>query len=136
MASLIGAPVLLVAHRRRDKIRRVVDACIESGALDVTVVIDGPRTPAEVVELDAVENCVRDAPWPGAIRVHRRQANLGAGVSVAAACDYMFMRHTAAIVLEDDCVPTTEFLHRVLFFLFAVTVNGCFFIANAEEGSF
>lgn len=103
-------PVLIVAHRRLDKVRQVVEACVAHCVQDVTVVIDGPRSLQEARLLDDVEACVRDAPWPGEARVLRREQNLGVGLSVPAACDYMFLRHRAAIVLEDDCVPTSEFL--------------------------
>jgi hypothetical protein len=109
MTTHIESPVLIVAHRRLDKIRHVVGACIDAGAIDVTVVIDGPRVPGEIAELDAVEAHVRDAPWVGAVTVHRRQINLGVGRSVPLACDHLFLRHPTAIILEDDCVPSTEF---------------------------
>lgn len=110
MKPHLAVPVLIVAHRRLDKVRQVVDACIASCVQDVTVVIDGPRSQQEARLLDDVEACVREAPWSGEARVLRRDRNLGVGLSVPAACDFMFLRHRAAIVLEDDCVPTPEFL--------------------------
>ncbi len=109
MTASIETPVLVIAHRRLDKVRRVVDACIDGGAMDVTVVIDGPRSNCEIGELDAVEAHVREAQWAGSVAVKRRHVNLGVGGSVPTACDYMFLEHKTAIVLEDDCVPTTEF---------------------------
>lgn len=109
MKSHLGVPVLIVAHRRLAKVQQVVEACIASCVQDVTVIIDGPRSQQEARLLDDVEACVRDAPWPGEAHVLRRDRNLGVGLSVPAACDFMFLRHRAAIVLEDDCVPTPEF---------------------------
>jgi hypothetical protein len=105
----IETPVLIVAHRRLSKVRRVVEACIASGVRNATVVIDGPRHDDEVGALDAVEAFVLDAPWPGSLKVHRRRLNLGVGASVPAACDLIFVRHAEAIILEDDCVPTQQF---------------------------
>lgn len=110
MPSTVTAPVLLIAHRRLDKVRRVVDACIAGPTTNVTVFIDGPRTPSESKEIDEVEAYVRDARWPGSVNVLRRDVNLGVGQSVPDACTHMFSRHGTAIILEDDCVPSAEFL--------------------------
>jgi len=109
MRPQLPVPVLIVAHRRLDKVRQVVDACLADSVQDVTVVIDGPRCLQEARLLDEVEAYVRDAPWSGRVRVLRRDRNLGVGLSVPVACDFMFLRNRAAIVLEDDCVPTSEF---------------------------
>lgn len=109
MTARIQSPVLVIAHRRLEKVSQVIDGCVAGGAQDVTVIIDGPRTAAEIAELDEVEAYVRDASWPGSVSVQRRQVNLGVGRSVPAACDHIFMRHAVAVVLEDDCVPTPEF---------------------------
>lgn len=103
-------PCLIVAHRRLEPLKLVVDAVIKCGITEVLVVIDGPRSEEERRQIDAVEEFVHGASWPGHVDVHRRSENRGVGYSVPEACDEFFSTRESGIILEDDCVPTREFV--------------------------
>jgi hypothetical protein len=103
-------PVLVVAHRRVETTRAVVNALLGSGAEDVWAFVDAPRSEAENVQVSEVAQLLRDTEWPGEFHFRSVEENLGVARAVPAALDWVFHDCKRAVILEDDCLPTPEFL--------------------------
>ena len=106
-------PVLVVAHRRPELAALMVDAllaCSSTVELEILVVVDGARDPSQ--EADVLH--VADTFARGLRRTHhriiRRTENLGVARSVPVACDGFFSSNEYGVVLEDDCIPSPEFI--------------------------
>jgi hypothetical protein len=50
---------------------------------------------------------------PGKIVTKFSSINLGAAVNVLRSCDWVFNQEDFALILEDDCIPSTEFFNFV-----------------------
>lgn len=105
-------PVLLLAWRRPDTTRHVIDAIRGTAPTRMFVACDGPH-PGHPDEERAVQACRemidRQIDWPCTIERLFRTSNLGCRRGVSEALDWFFERVDAGIVLEDDCVPHADF---------------------------
>ena len=107
------APICLVAFRRPAHTQAVLQAladCPEASESVLHVFIDGPRNPEERVQVKAVAERCRSATGFRQIMVREREQNLGMAQSVMQAVDAVLATHPYAIVIEDDVVPTRDFL--------------------------
>ncbi len=113
--------VLIIAYRRADTTRKVLDAVSRAKPQRLYVACNAPR-PDRVAELAqcAAVRSLFDAPdWP--CEVHRlfREKHLSARESISGAISWFFEHEPQGIILEDDCVPSAgffrfaeELLHR------------------------
>jgi len=72
-------------------------------------VSDGPRQPSD---RDAVQQCrdiVEKVDWPCEVTQVYSDENLGLKQRVITGLDYVFSREESAIILEDDCLPSSSF---------------------------
>jgi len=105
------APVVLIGYRRPVHTRRVFEAIRQAQAPVLFVVMDGPkasepRDSALVAETRAIVEMV---DWD--CEVHRVYAdtNMGLKERVSTGLDRVFESVEAAIILEDDCLPSPSF---------------------------
>lgn len=112
MAAPVPA-VLLIAWRRPDTTRQVLEALRIARPARLFVAVDGPDDEARPGEQDAVAATIATieagVDWPCDLRRRYSSENLGCRRGVRSAIDWFFSEVEEGIILEDDCVPGTEF---------------------------
>ncbi|HUP74920.1 MAG TPA: hypothetical protein VM282_17885 [Acidimicrobiales bacterium] len=110
-ATRTATPVLLLAFNRPEPTRRVLERIADAGVGRLYVAIDGPRPgrPGEAERCEQVAALVDERRWADEIHVRRRDANLGCKDGVTNGLDWFFGHEPEGIVLEDDCLPGTDF---------------------------
>lgn len=106
------APILLIAFNRAESTRRVIQALLTSGVKEIYFAIDGPRDNSVEDQFRVSE--VRDllSEFSEAIQFTTliRSSNLGCRLAVTEAITWFFSQVDHGIILEDDCVPTKDFI--------------------------
>jgi hypothetical protein len=99
-------PVLIVCYLRPEKLQTLLEGMRDNGR-KIYVFIDRANDPH--VELNSkvfeVADKFRDVMD---IRIYWSEKNLGVGLGVPSALDWVFDFEDEVIVLEDDCMPTTD----------------------------
>ncbi|MFN5193459.1 MAG: hypothetical protein ACK5E6_03405 [Cyanobacteriota bacterium] len=107
-------PVLLLAWRRPDCTRRVIDALRVAQPSRLYVACDGASAQrngeAELVQ--ATRDLIATAvDWPCQVLRLYSDVNQGCRVGVSRAISWFFDHEEEGLVLEDDCVPHADFFH-------------------------
>lgn len=104
-----ATPVLLLAHKRPQHTREVLESIRASTPRELYVSCDGPRDPSEVHRVKEVHKLIRDLDWPTRVRTRFLRKNLGSRIAVTTALDWFFTQEPRGIILEDDCVAAPDF---------------------------
>lgn len=101
-------PVVIFGYNRADLLDRTLRALQRERVPAIYAFVDGPRTPADERDVDAVRRTFRSVDWTE-ITIVERERNLGLGRSIVAGVTDVLRRHDTAIVVEDDlvCSPGT-----------------------------
>lgn len=105
-------PVVFFVFKRPAITKQFLDMMAASGIKSIYVCADGPRNSEEKVITDSVRNIVhqfaKDNPN---IRIINRFAthNLGLKNNIANGLNEVFKIEEAAIIIEDDCLPSPDF---------------------------
>ena len=109
--SKTSAPVALLGYRRPGQTQRVFDAIREARPPVLLLVMDGPKVdnPEDEALVDATRRILETVDWD--CEVHRIYAktNMGLKSRVSSGLDEVFKIVDAAIILEDDCLPSPSF---------------------------
>lgn len=112
MTPALATPVLLLAWRRPDCTRKVIDALRQVRPTVLYVACDGP-SPQRAGEAEAVaatRALVANAiDWPCRVERLFADANQGCRLGVSRAISWFFEQESEGIILEDDCVPHPDF---------------------------
>ena len=109
----LDTSVLLLAWRRPETTRQVIDAIRGAAPSRMFLACDGPRhgRPDDDAAVQACRELMeRSVDWPCTIERRYRESNAGCRAGVSGALDWFYGRVDAGIVLEDDCVPHQDFL--------------------------
>jgi hypothetical protein len=104
-------PVALFIFNRPGTTRLVVEAIRRAAPPLLLIVADGPR-PEREGEADLVAECRELAlavDWPCEVRTDFSDRNLGCRERLRTGLDWVFSQVDRAVVLEDDCVPHSDF---------------------------
>lgn len=105
------SPVVLLGYRRPDHTQRVFAAIREARPPVLLLVMDGPKAgdPKDKALVDATRRILDTVDWD--CEVHRIYAktNMGLKSRVSSGLDAVFKIVDAAIILEDDCLPSPSF---------------------------
>jgi len=109
--SVLSTPVLIIAYRRKDTTRKVLEAVRAARPKRIYVACNAPRPdqPLEAVECAAVRNLFNEIDWPCEIQRLFRTEHLRARESISSAITWFFNHELKGIILEDDCVPSSSF---------------------------
>lgn len=121
MGSAPCTPVVLLGYHRPEMTARVWERIRQAQPSELLLVMDGakPGDADDARKVSETRDVVARVDWE--CRVHRIYAdqNLGLKTRVSSGLDEVFSRVDAAIILEDDCLPSpdffrfaTELLHR------------------------
>jgi hypothetical protein len=106
--------VLIIAYRRSEGIRNLLEICIRNGITRIYIALDGPKngSPLAEVENSEIRKIIQDtkanSPKVSIITLFRDQ-NFGCAASVLSACDWVFESEEVLAILEDDCFPNDDF---------------------------
>lgn len=105
-------PVVFFVFKRPATTVRFLDIMHDSGIKKIYIFADGPRNKVEKFETDAVrdniEKFIADNPGIKIITSFAKE-NLGLKVNIIRGLGEVFKIEDAAIILEDDCLPTRDF---------------------------
>lgn len=107
------APIVLFAYKRPRELEQALRA-LQANHLaplsDLFVFVDGPKREADRPKVQAVRNIVEQLSGFKTIHRHYADQNRGLANSVINGVTSIMKRHGRAIVLEDDLLPSRNFL--------------------------
>jgi hypothetical protein len=110
--TLIDTPLLLIAWRRPDTLRQVINAIRPLAPTRLFLACDGPcpDRPGEVKKVLATRAVIdAEIDWPCHIECLYSDINQGCRLGVSRAISWFFNQVEEGIILEDDCVPHPDF---------------------------
>lgn len=101
----------IIAYKRSENLRLILEIAVEASLSKIQIYLDAPKT---VADRDQVESCRRIAIeytelFPELITLNNRAENLGSAVNIVSALDEVFGTYNYGLVLEDDCIPSSQF---------------------------
>lgn len=104
-------PVLLLAFRRWRNIDQILDSCRIAGVNRIYVHVDAGKTPQETDDVDkTLEKLIAFRNrWGLDIQIANQKENIGCAIAMISSINEIFQFEDSIIVLEDDCIPTTDF---------------------------
>lgn len=135
----VSVPVVLITFNRPQQTKKVLEALALEKPRTLIVISDGPResNDRDVEAVRETRDLFRNVPWDCSVERIYSETNLGVRERVLTALDIVFNQHDEAIILEDDCVPSGDFLHfaqsLLAFFRETETVAS---IAGFNNGAF
>ncbi len=107
--------VLLLAFRRWQNIHLILDQCRLADVPRVYLHVDGGMTESEKVDvartIEVATNYKKQ--WGIDIRIATQKENIGCAVSMILSLNTIFQNEKQLTVLEDDCIPTTDFFYFI-----------------------
>ncbi|QPN65913.1 glycosyltransferase family 2 protein [Synechococcus sp. CBW1006] len=108
----LDTPLLLIAWRRPNTLRQVIDAIRLVAPTRIFVACDGPNPerPGEAEKVAATRAVIEhEIDWPCQIERLYSDGNQGCRLGVSRAISWFFEQVEEGIILEDDCVPHPDF---------------------------
>ena len=108
----MDTPVLLIAWRRPQTLRQVINAIRTVAPTRLFVACDGPNPnrPGEAEKVAATRDVIeQEIDWPCQIEKLYSDVNQGCRLGVSRAITWFFEHVEEGIILEDDCVPHPDF---------------------------
>jgi len=99
----------LIVFNRPEHTREVLRGLERNGIDHLYVFADGPPTDDDRDAIESTRDVVREVEFCD-VDLVAREENYGVRRSWIAAYEYLFERHESAILLEDDCVPASDFV--------------------------
>lgn len=112
--------VLIIGYRRSINIELLIRTCINNNINKIYIALDnvinkGKDSQAIQDHLDCrkiIETAMQSNP--GLIEFAIQERNVGCAVGVLSACNWFFSEVNYGIVLEDDCIPSSDFFKFVV----------------------
>jgi hypothetical protein len=106
--------VLLIAWRRPNHLKLVIDAVRKVAPSKLYIAVDGPRLGDDYAEeRKLIEQTkaviIEGIDWECELKLNYQEQNLGCRVGVSTAITWFFEHVEEGIILEDDCVPSEGF---------------------------
>jgi hypothetical protein len=107
----LSVPVVFIIFNRPEATLRVFAEIAKSKPSKLFVVADGPREniPGEGVKCNAARNVINMVNWDCEVVKNYSDINMGCRDRVSSGLDWVFENVNEAIILEDDCLPSTSF---------------------------
>ena len=103
--------VLFIIFKRYETANRVFEVIRQAKPPRLYIAADGPRKNVK----DEYEKCmntrkiVEKVDWDCEVKTLFRDENLGCGLNVSGAINWLFEHEEDGIILEDDCLPDLTF---------------------------
>jgi hypothetical protein len=107
----LETPVALIIFNRPAVTARVLEAIAKVRPQRLFVIADGPREghPTDAVRCAETRQLLAKIDWDCQVRPHFSEVNLGCKRRPETGLDWLFEQVPEAIILEDDCLPSTTF---------------------------
>lgn len=104
-------PILFIIFNRPDTTEKVFQEIRKQQPKYLFVAADGPRLnrPDDVEKCKETRAIVSQIDWDCELKLLLREENLGCGLAVSGAITWFFDQVEMGIVLEDDCLPHSDF---------------------------
>lgn len=108
---MIETPIVVVFFNRPESIRRLYSRLVEVQPATLYLICDGARTnkPDEWKLVDDSRLVFDNVPWKCKVHKNYSDVNLGCRQRIISGLDWVFKQEERAIILEDDCIPITDF---------------------------
>ena len=112
MNNEISTPILIIGFNRPEHMQKLIEALSLIKPTTVYFAVDGPRDgiDGERQRVIATQNLIKAVSWPSKIETRFLSSNAGCKIAVSSAIDWFFENEEYGIILEDDCIPTFEFI--------------------------
>lgn len=109
----VQSPVLLLSFNRPDTALKIFERVREARPAKLYIAADGPRTGVEKdTQLCRETRMIYDqVDWDCSVYKLFSEENKGCKVAVAEAVTWFFQQEEEGIILEDDCLPTSDFFY-------------------------
>lgn len=108
----MNTPLLILAWRRPQCLRKLIDALRPVKPRNIYASIDGPRKGNDF-EKDQVKKCIciitSSIDWDCSLDLNVSILNKGCRLGVTSGIDWFFSNVKEGIILEDDCLPHPDF---------------------------
>jgi len=110
---IVKSPVLLLIFNRPDTTRQVFDQIRRARPTRLYIAADGPRTTkeGEAVLCEEARTIALEVDWQCTVKTLYRDQNLGCKKAVHTAINWFFEQEEEGIILEDDCLPVSDFFY-------------------------
>jgi hypothetical protein len=111
----IPTSVLIIAFRRSENLKEILGICVQKNVDTIYVNLDGPRGFEDKRDVDKCKLVLSnfESGFNGKLHIRTSSVNKGSAVSVLESCDWIFQNEEFAIILEDDCIPGSDFFDFV-----------------------
>jgi len=108
---MFNTPILLIVFNRPDTTKQVFESIKTIKPKQLFIAADGPRlsVPTDVEKCNEVKEIVKAIDWDCELKTLYRTENIGCGRGPSEAITWFFDNVEEGIILEDDCVPHTDF---------------------------
>lgn len=109
--SSVVAPTLIIAFNRPSLMRRQIEVLRTVRVSRIFIAVDGPRphVPSDSIKRAEVLSCLDLIDWPCVVERRISDVNLGLNEAIVRAIDWFFDHVDEGIILEDDCIPRSDF---------------------------
>jgi hypothetical protein len=104
-------PVVIIIFNRPSQVEKLIQILSKVQPSEIYVIADGARQLNEKDSLlvDQSRELISSINWDCQVHKNYSNINLGCKRRVVTGLDWVFSQVDAAIILEDDCLPTIEF---------------------------
>ena len=119
LRSTDNVACLLIVYKRFDLALEIVNRLFQYGLQDIYIALDvvskNENSSKYQFDVQSFLNSLKQLRQveSQSIFLWKRDINFGCALSVITACDWFFQFEEHGIVLEDDCLPTLDFLNFV-----------------------
>jgi hypothetical protein len=108
----VTTPVVLIVFNRPEQTRKVLESISEARPEHLIVIADGPRIgrSADLVAVRETRELFDALPWSCSVERVFSKTNLGVRERILTGLDDVFSKYERAIIIEDDCLPSPDFL--------------------------
>lgn len=132
-----STPALIIAYRRSEQVLKIIDILSSSGITKIYIALDAPAGHDVIakVETDFLLECLLELQQSSSldILIAKHSKNVGCSAAVLSACEWFFSSEEFGIVLEDDCIPSPDFISYVISSKFIIDSDPNFWLACGTQ---
>ncbi len=101
--------IALFVYNRPNHTREVLEGLKANNISNLYIFSDGSKNEKDVDNVKEVRNLIKEIKWCDT-EIHVSFHNKGLSNSIVDGVNYILSKHEQAIILEDDCVPSYDFV--------------------------